>query len=139
MPQCCAGPKCELPQVPLTGNHHCLAHQINASSSNANWCHALCAVQVIQRGNRVVLKSSGDNNISMLFNDLTSVGQDKVHNENNPGAGSGYSEICKKCWESKASVRDVTPPAMGDPPADMVAEVMNAWLTGLQTRPMVIN
>ena len=75
----------------------------------------------------------------MLFSDLTCVGQDEVHNENKPGAGSGYSEICKTCWESKASVRNVTPPAMGDPPADLVAEVMSHWLDGRQTGAMVIN
>ena len=139
MPQCYAGPKCELPQAPLIGNHHCLAHQIDASSSNANWCHSLCAVQVIRRGNRVVLKISGNDNRLMFFSDLTSFGQDEVHNENNPGAGSDYSEICKKCWESKASVRNVTPPATGNPPADLVAEVMSDWLNGCQTGVMVIN
>ena len=86
----------------------------------------------------MVLKNSGDDNRSMLFSDLTSVGQDEVHNENNPGAGSSYSEICKKCWESKASVKNVTPPATGDPLADLVAEVMSDWLNGRQTGAMVI-
>ena len=55
----------------------------------------------------MVLKTGGDDNRSMLFSDLSSVGRNEVHDEGNPGAGSGYSEICLKCWESKASVRNV--------------------------------